>query len=76
MARVIPLVMYTETGRKVLGEVNVDDASAELNETGIELLDERVQPPIDENGDEIEAEPLLLQFVLNPHFPSPGDDAA
>lgn len=68
--RVLPLVIYTEQGRVVLGDVDVDKASANLNEEGAALLDTRLQPAVDDEGNEIQGDlPIGFQFVLGPYFP-------
>ena len=77
MSRVIPFVVYTEQGRVVLGNVDVENSTAELNDEGAALLGERLAPVLDEAGAVVEM-PLKMehQFVLNPYFPPPGGDAA
>lgn len=73
MSRRIPVVVFTGEGRRVVGEVDVDAGTAELDEAGVELLDNLSKPPVGEDGEELEVDTSLqFQFVLQPYFPGRG----
>lgn len=77
MSRLIPFVVYTEAGRVVIGEVDVDNHTARLNQEGASILDERLVPPVDDAGNVLEGPlPVELQFVLGPHFMPPEGETA